>query len=49
MEAALEKVYAAAGKIRFEGMHYRKDIGRHSNAVQGQEGESPRQSSAVGD
>ena len=29
LDAALEKAYAAAGKIRFEGMHYRKDIGRH--------------------
>ena len=24
---ALEKVYAAVRKIKFEGMHYRKDIG----------------------
>ena len=29
LDAALEKAYVAAGKIRFEGMHYRKDIGRH--------------------
>ena len=28
-EAALEKAYQAAGKIKFEGMHYRRDIGRH--------------------
>jgi len=26
--AALEKAYEAAGKIRFEGMHYRRDIGK---------------------
>jgi len=29
LDAALEQAYAAAGKIRFEGMHYRRDIGRH--------------------
>jgi phosphoribosylamine--glycine ligase len=29
LDAALQKAYAAAGKIQFEGMHYRKDIGRH--------------------
>jgi phosphoribosylamine--glycine ligase len=29
-EAALQKAYAAAGKIHFDGMHYRKDIGQHS-------------------
>ena len=28
-EAALEKAYQAASKIKFEGMHYRRDIGRH--------------------
>jgi phosphoribosylamine--glycine ligase len=38
LDAALQKTYEAAGKIRFDGMHYRKDIGRHG-----------RQSSAVGD
>jgi phosphoribosylamine--glycine ligase len=37
-EAALQKAYQAAGKIRFEGMHYRRDIGRHG-----------RQSLAAGD
>jgi len=37
-EAALEKAYQAAGKIKFEGMHYRRDIGRHG-----------RQSLAAGD
>ena len=36
--AALEKAYDAVGKIQFEGMHYRKDIGK----VQ-------QQSSAAGD
>lgn len=29
LDAALGSVYEAAGKIHFEGMHYRKDIGRH--------------------
>jgi phosphoribosylamine---glycine ligase len=38
LDAALEKAYQAAGKIRFDGMHYRKDIGRHG-----------RQSTAAGD
>lgn len=38
LEAALHKAYEAAGKIQFDGMHYRRDIGRHA-----------RQSSAVGD
>ena len=28
LSAALQKAYDAAGKIRFEGMHYRKDIGK---------------------
>jgi phosphoribosylamine--glycine ligase len=37
LDLALEKAYEAAGKIRFAGMHYRKDIGRH-----------PRQSTAAG-
>jgi phosphoribosylamine---glycine ligase len=37
LEAALEKAYQATGKIHFDGMHYRKDIGRHGH-----------QSSAVG-
>ena len=30
LDEALQKAYAAAGKIHFDGMHYRKDIGRHS-------------------
>jgi phosphoribosylamine--glycine ligase len=38
LEAALQKAYQAAGKIHFDGMHYRRDIGRHG-----------RQSSAAGD
>ena len=29
LNAALEKAYQAAALIRFEGMHYRRDIGRH--------------------
>ncbi len=27
LKAALERAYTAAGKIRFDGMHYRRDIG----------------------
>jgi phosphoribosylamine---glycine ligase len=38
LAAALHKAYQAAAKIRFDGMHYRKDIGRH-----------PLQSTAAGD
>lgn len=38
LAAALAKAYEAAGKISFEGMHYRRDIGRHA-----------RQTSAAGD
>ncbi len=30
LAAALQKAYQAAAKIHFEGMHYRKDIGLHS-------------------
>ena len=33
IEAALAKAYKAAGKIRFEGMHYRKDIGAEAGRV----------------
>jgi phosphoribosylamine--glycine ligase len=29
LNAALEKAYEAAGRISFDGMHYRRDIGRH--------------------
>jgi phosphoribosylamine--glycine ligase len=36
--AALQKAYEAAGKIQFEGMHYRRDIGK-----------AQHQSSAAGD
>ena len=38
LSAALVKAYEAAGKIQFEGMHYRKDIGKPQ-----------QQSSAAGD
>jgi len=38
LDTALQKAYEAAGKIQFDGMHYRRDIGRHG-----------RQSSAAGD
>ena len=31
--AALGSAYAAADKIRFDGMHYRRDIGRHVNSL----------------
>ncbi len=34
LEAAVSTVYAAAGKIHFEGMHYRKDIGAHATRLQ---------------
>ena len=30
---ALGSAYEAAAKIRFEGMHYRKDIGHHGNSL----------------
>jgi phosphoribosylamine--glycine ligase len=33
LERALAKVYEAAAKISFEGMHYRKDIGAESGRV----------------
>jgi phosphoribosylamine--glycine ligase len=33
LEAALAKAYQAAGKIRFEGAHYRKDIGGQAGRV----------------
>ena len=29
LDAALEKAYEAGGMIHFDGMHYRRDIGRH--------------------
>jgi phosphoribosylamine---glycine ligase len=38
LDAALQKAYQSVEKIHFEGMHYRRDIGRHT-----------RQSSAAGD
>ena len=38
LNAALQKAYEAAGKIQFEGMHFRKDIGKPQ-----------QQSSAAGD
>ena len=34
LETALGKAYEAAGKIHFEGMHYRRDIGAHAGRVQ---------------
>jgi phosphoribosylamine--glycine ligase len=38
LNVALQKVYEAVGQIQFEGMHYRKDIGK-----------AQQQSSAAGD
>jgi phosphoribosylamine--glycine ligase len=32
LHAALEQAYTAAAKIRFEGMHYRRDIGRRERS-----------------
>ena len=29
LDAALQKAYEAVGKIHFDGMHYRRDIGQH--------------------
>jgi phosphoribosylamine--glycine ligase len=34
LEAAITRAYAAVGEIRFEGMHYRRDIGRRGLAAQ---------------
>lgn len=33
LAAALGSAYAAAERIHFDGMHYRKDIGRHLNSL----------------
>jgi phosphoribosylamine--glycine ligase len=33
IEGALASAYEAASKIRFEGMHYRKDIGAHATKL----------------
>lgn len=35
LPAALERAYTAAEKIRFEGMHYRRDIGRRALEARG--------------
>jgi phosphoribosylamine--glycine ligase len=32
IKLAIDKVYQATGRIHFEGMHYRKDIGRRAYA-----------------
>jgi len=32
LEQAIERAYDAAGKVRFDGMHYRRDIGRKALA-----------------
>jgi phosphoribosylamine---glycine ligase len=32
LEAAVQRAYEAAGRVSFEGMHYRKDIGRQALA-----------------
>ncbi len=33
LHEALQKAYEAAAKIHFDGMHYRKDIGRHAQQI----------------
>jgi phosphoribosylamine---glycine ligase len=33
LDAALNSAYGAASQVRFEGMHYRKDIGAHAGQV----------------
>jgi phosphoribosylamine--glycine ligase len=33
LDSALASAYAAASKIHFEGMHYRKDIGAHASPL----------------
>ena len=33
LESALHRAYEAAGKIHFEGMHYRRDIGQHDRQI----------------
>jgi phosphoribosylamine---glycine ligase len=33
LDAALDKAYQAAARIHFEGMHYRRDIGRHARQI----------------
>jgi phosphoribosylamine---glycine ligase len=33
LDAALQKAYQAAGEIHFDGMHYRRDIGRHGQRI----------------
>jgi phosphoribosylamine--glycine ligase len=47
LPAALANAYSAADRIRFEGVHYRRDIGA-STAV-GADGESPIQAAAAAD
>jgi phosphoribosylamine--glycine ligase len=33
LQAAVDRAYLAAGRIHFDGMHYRKDIGKHRQRV----------------
>jgi phosphoribosylamine--glycine ligase len=35
LESAIARAYAAVGEIRFDGMHYRRDIGRKALAARG--------------
>ena len=35
LPAALKRAYAAAERIRFEGMHYRRDIGKRALEARG--------------
>jgi phosphoribosylamine--glycine ligase / phosphoribosylformylglycinamidine cyclo-ligase len=46
LEKALEKAYVGVGKIRFEGMHYRTDIGKSTLQPVGATGRSRLQADA---
>ena len=36
LAGAMEKAYEAAGKIHFDNMHYRRDIGRRALSMRGE-------------
>jgi phosphoribosylamine--glycine ligase len=38
LEGALESAYRAMGLITFQGMHYRRDIGRRGQMTAGDQG-----------
>jgi phosphoribosylamine--glycine ligase len=42
LDAALDKAYEAVGAIGFEGMHYRRDIGRRSETARRTERGTPK-------